>query len=197
MLRYALFMLLTLMAQNMILSHFRLFGSCPMVLPAVAVAVGMFEGATLGPLFSLIMGIFADMSFVEHTIFFALVLLPAVVRGSVRIPVLHKPALLCLYGHHACGAVHHGCASDAQDLGGRYMERAMLSTVIVQTLWSLPFSAVAYFPPTVDQVRERTCNAQQTCKTGQSCGACYPHPAALTVYLVALYKLQIIEGEAN
>ena len=73
-LRYALFMLLTLMAQNMILSHFRLFGSCPMVLPAVAVAVGMFEGATLGPLFSLIMGIFADMSFVEHTIFFALVL---------------------------------------------------------------------------------------------------------------------------
>ena len=49
MLRYALFMLLTLMAQNMILSHFRLFSSCPMVLPAVAVAVGMFEGATLRP----------------------------------------------------------------------------------------------------------------------------------------------------
>ena len=69
-LRYALFMLLTLMAQNMILSHFRLFGSCPMVLPAVAVAVGMFEGATLGPLFSLIMGIFADMAFIENTITF-------------------------------------------------------------------------------------------------------------------------------
>ena len=32
-------------------------------------------------------------------------------------------------------------------LAGDTWSEAMLSTVIVQTLWSLPFSAVAYFPP--------------------------------------------------
>ena len=71
-LRYALFMLLTLMFQNMVLSHIRPLGVCPLVLPAAAAAVGMFEGATFGPVFSLVMGYFADMSFVENRIFFLL-----------------------------------------------------------------------------------------------------------------------------
>ena len=65
-LRYLVFMFLCLMAQNMVFGHIRPFGVRPMLLPAVAAAVGMFEGATWGPLFSLLMGYFADMSFVEH-----------------------------------------------------------------------------------------------------------------------------------
>ena len=69
-----LFIFLTLMAQNMVFSHIRLFGVKPMLLPSAAAAVGMFEGATWGPLFSLVMGYFADMSFVEHRVFFLLVL---------------------------------------------------------------------------------------------------------------------------
>ena len=67
-------MLLTLMFQNMVLSHIRPLGVCPLILPAAAAAVGMFEGATFGPVFSLIMGYFADMSFVENRIFFLLLL---------------------------------------------------------------------------------------------------------------------------
>lgn len=47
-LSYALYMFLALVAQNMLFTQFRLFGTCPMVLPAVAVAVGMFQGATWG-----------------------------------------------------------------------------------------------------------------------------------------------------
>ena len=73
-LRYVLLMFLTLMAQNMVFSHIRPFGVCPLVLPAMAAAVGMFEGATWGPLLSMVMGYFADMSFVEHRVFFLLVL---------------------------------------------------------------------------------------------------------------------------
>ena len=37
-------------------------------LPAVAVAVGMFEGASWGGLFGLIMGIFTDMAYVENSL---------------------------------------------------------------------------------------------------------------------------------
>ena len=146
-LRYALFMLLTLMAQNMILSHFRLFGSCPMVLPAVAVAVGMFEGATLGPLFSLIMGIFADMSFVEHTIFFALVL-PALSFAAAFVSQFFiNRRFFAFMGITLAALFITAVLQMLKTLAGDTWSGAMLSTVIVQTLWSLPFSAVAYSPP--------------------------------------------------
>ena len=147
MLRYALFMLLTLMAQNMILSHFRLFGSCPMVLPAGAVAVGLFEGATLGPLFSLIMGIFADMSFVEHTIFFALVL-PALSFAAAFVSQFFiNRRFFAFMGITLAALFITAALQMLKTLAGDTWSGAMLSTVIVQTLWSLPFSAVAYFPP--------------------------------------------------
>lgn len=147
MLRYALFMLLTLMAQNMILSHFRLFDSCPMVLPAVAVAVGMFEGATLGPLFSLIMGIFADMSFVEHTIFFALVL-PALSFAAAFVSQFFiNRRFFAFMGITLAALFITAALQMLKTLAGDTWSGAMLSTIIVQTLWSMPFSAVAYFPP--------------------------------------------------
>lgn len=146
-LRYALFMLLTLMAQNMILSHFRLFGSCPMVLPAVAVAVGMFEGATLGPLFSLIMGIFADMSFVEHTIFFAMVL-PALSFAAAFVSQFFiNRRFFAFMGIMLAALFITAALQMLKTLAGDTWSGAMLSTIIVQTLWSMPFSAVAYFPP--------------------------------------------------
>ena len=146
-LRYALFMLLTLMAQNMILSHFRLFGSCPMVRPAVAVAVGMFEGATLGPLFSLIMGIFADMSFVEHTIFFALVL-PALSFAAAFVSQFFiNRRFFAFMGITLAALFITAVLQMLKTLAGDTWSGAMLSTIIVQTLWSMPFSAVAYFPP--------------------------------------------------
>jgi len=71
-LRYAIYLVVLLVMQNILFTQLRIFGVCPMFLPAAAVAMGMFEGATWGPLFSLLMGIFADMAFVENTIFFTL-----------------------------------------------------------------------------------------------------------------------------
>ena len=122
-LRYALFMFLSLLAQTMVLNRFRILGVCPMVLPAVAVAVGMFEGATWGSIFSLVMGIFADMAFVENTVTFTVLF----------------PALAALL---ATGLVQmlRTAAMDVFSL-------SMIPTVLLQTLWSLPFAVLAYLPP--------------------------------------------------
>ena len=73
-LKYLLFMFLSLICQNTIFTQLRLFGICPLLLPAVAVAVGMFEGPVFGAYFSLIMGIFGDMAFKEQDILFTTVL---------------------------------------------------------------------------------------------------------------------------
>ena len=118
-----------------------------MVLPAVAVAVGMFEGATLGPLFSLIMGIFADMSFVEHTIFFALVLPALSFTAAFVSQFFINRRFFAFMGITLAALFITAVLQMLKTLAGDTWSGAMLSTVIVQTLWSLPFSAVAYFPP--------------------------------------------------
>ena len=41
-LKYGLYMLLSLIAQEMVLGQFRVFGVAPLILPACAVAMGMF-----------------------------------------------------------------------------------------------------------------------------------------------------------
>ena len=72
-LRILLYLFLSLLVQTMLLSRLRIAGICPFALPAAAVAVGMFEGPVWGVLYSLLLGIFADMAFVENTVLFAVV----------------------------------------------------------------------------------------------------------------------------
>ena len=105
------------------------------------------EGATLGPLFSLIMGIFADMSFVEHTIFFALVL-PALSFAAAFVSQFFiNRRFFAFMGITLAALFITAVLQMLKTLAGDTWSGAMLSTIIVQTLWSLPFSAVAYFPP--------------------------------------------------
>ena len=145
-LRYALYMFLSLLAQTMVLNRVRILGVCPMVLPAVAVAAGMFEGATWGSLFSLVMGIFADMAFIENTVTFT-VLFPALAFVSGFISQFFINRRFFAFMGAALGALLitgvvqmlHTAAMDVFTTG-------MIRTVVFQTLWALPFLPLAYWP---------------------------------------------------
>ena len=146
-LRYVLLMFLTLMAQNMVFSHIRPFGVCPLLLPAMAAAVGMFEGATWGPLLSMAMGYFADMSFVEHRVFFLLVL-PAVSMLSAFLSQFFiNRRFFAFLGVALIALLITGTLQMLKTLAGDAWSSDMLFVVVFQTLWSLPFSALAYFLP--------------------------------------------------
>ena len=67
---YALYMLLVLVFQTMFLTQIRPLGVCCMFLPAAVVAVGMFEDPVPAAVFALILGVFADMAFVENVVLF-------------------------------------------------------------------------------------------------------------------------------
>ena len=135
--KYAAYLLLCLILQNIIFTQLRLFDVCPLVLPAVAVAMGMFEGAVWGPLFSLLLGIFADMAFVENTIFFTLVF-PAVSFAAAFVANFFINRRFFAY----MGAAAIGLLITA---AGQILKTSASDSF--QTLWSLPFAALVYLPP--------------------------------------------------
>lgn len=145
-LQYALYMFLSLVAQNMLFTELRPLGVCPMVLPAVAVAVGMFEGATWGAVFSLIMGIFADMAFIENTITFT-VLFPALsfVTGFVAQFFINRRFFAYMVAS-LFALIVTGVVQMLKTAALDTWSATMLVTVLLQTLWSLPFAVLAYYP---------------------------------------------------
>ncbi len=145
--RYGLYMLVLLILQNILFTQLRIFGVCPMILPAAAVAMGMFEGATWGPVFSLILGIFADMAFVENTVFFTLVF-PAVSFLTAFISNFFINRRFFAYmGAAALGLAVTAAGQALKTAAGDSFSPIMITTALLQTLWSLPFAALAYFPP--------------------------------------------------
>ena len=146
-LRYAVYMLVALIVQNILFTQLRIAGVCPMVLPAVAVAMGMFEGATWGPLFSLIMGIFADMAYVENTVLFT-ILFPAVsfAAGFIAQYFINK-RFFAYMGAAALALLATAVVQMLKTAAGDTFSTVMVKTVLLQALWSLPPAVLAYFAP--------------------------------------------------
>ena len=146
-LRYGIFILVTLTAQNMVLGSLRIIGVCPLVRPAAAAAMGMFEGATFGPIFSLIMGLFADMAFIENKIFFTL-LLPALSLASAFVSQFFiNRRFFAFMGVSLIVLLITGTLQMLKTLAADAFSVDMISVTVVQALWSLPFSALTYFMP--------------------------------------------------
>ena len=146
-LKYALYMFLTLITQNMLFTQIRPLGVCPLVLPAVAVAVGMFEGATFGAVFSLIMGFFADMAFIENTTTFT-ILFPALAFASGFVSQFFINRRFFAYmGAAFVGLLATGIVQMLKTSAMDAFAPVMLVTVFLQTLWSMPPAVLAYYPP--------------------------------------------------
>lgn len=146
-LRYLLFLFLSLVTQNMLFTKLRIFGVCPMVLPAVAVAVGMFEGASWGAIFSLIMGFFADMAYIETTVMFT-VLFPclAFASGFISQFFINRRFFAFMLAS-VCALFITAVVQALKTFAVDGWTMAAIPTVILQTVLSLPPAAVAYFPP--------------------------------------------------
>lgn len=146
-LRYGIYMLVLLLTQNILLTQLRILGVCPMFLPAAAVAMGMFEGATWGPLFSLLLGIFADMAFVENTVFFTLVFPVISFLAAFVSNFFINRRFFAYMGAAAVGLAITAAGQLLKTAAGDTFSTIMITTALLQTLWSLPFAALTYLLP--------------------------------------------------
>ena len=146
-LQYALYMLIILVCQNMLLSQLRIFGVCCMFLPAAVVAVSMYEGSVFSAVFAIILGIYGDMAFVENSMTFTIVFpVLSFAMGFISRFFINKQFLAYMIAAVlALAAV--AVVQMLKTLAGDVWSSSMLQTVILQVLWSIPPAAAVYFFP--------------------------------------------------
>jgi hypothetical protein len=146
-LRMLLYLFVSLLVQTMLLARMRIAGICPYALPAVAVAAGMFEGPAGGVLYGLLLGYFADMAFVENTVLFT-VLFPALAFATGFVSAFFINRRFVAYmGSALAGLLIVGLGQMLRTSAVDGFSSAMISTVLLQTLWALPLAALAYVLP--------------------------------------------------
>lgn|GEM_PF-716980 len=67
-LEYAVYLILAMLLQNLLFSRMSIFGVKGFILPAAAVAAGMYLGGVRGAVFGIFLGIFADLSYTDSTV---------------------------------------------------------------------------------------------------------------------------------
>lgn len=80
-LEYAVYMLIVLLLQSLLFSRLSFFGAKGFIIPAAAVAAGIYLGGVRGAVFGIVLGLLTDMSFSETTVLFT-VLFPIIGFGA-------------------------------------------------------------------------------------------------------------------
>ena len=143
---YAAILFGVLMVQNLLLARLPLFGVRPLFVPALMVAVGMFEGGLWGGVLGLIAGFFCDMDYAENLVLFT-ILFPRLGFGTGLLTErtvnrrFFSYCILCLAALRVTALFQ---AFEPVLFHGAGLFPA-LRVVLIQTLWSMPFSLPLYF----------------------------------------------------
>ncbi len=144
---YGLLLILLFIVQDLLLSHIRLFGVRPMLIPAAIVAIALFDGGVWGGSMGLLAGYFMDMGYAENLILFT-VLLPALgfFAGVLGKYLFHRGFLSYLLLFIAAMAVITFCQMFRFLFFTDTTAWPVWRTGILQVLWSIPWAVPVYFP---------------------------------------------------
>ena len=131
--------------QTMALPRMELLGAKPFFIPALAVAVGMFEGGVWGGLLGLLAGIGCDWSFSDSTVQF-LVLFAAFgfLSGLLSEFLINRSFFACMLLSVLALAVTALCQVIPLWIFRGADPKALFPVAGLQVLWSLPFAALSY-----------------------------------------------------
>ena len=145
-LRYALFLLILYILQGLIFSHFKIFGSVPMLFPMAVIGVSLFTGCTTGGVFGLFAGILCDISLNETAALFTITFtVIGLLVGALSESVITRSLIsYCILSLLALMLTAFFQMFSLLFFAGEGPE-LLVKTAIVQTLVSLIFLFPIYF----------------------------------------------------
>lgn len=144
---YALLLAVLFIVQDLILSHVAILGVRALLIPAAAVAVGLFDGGLWGGIVGLAAGFFCDMGFAENTVLFTVMFACiGFFSGVLGKYLLRKGFLSYIVLCAAALAIVTFCQMFRFLFFTDTDAAAVWRTGLIQLLWSLPWAVPVYFP---------------------------------------------------
>lgn len=146
-LTFAVYMLAAMFLQSVLFSRLSIIGVKGFILPAAAVAAGIYLGGVRGAVFGLFLGLFTDFAFTETTVLFTLLFPVIGFAGGVAADFYINKSFFAFMVFAAAAILLTGLVQllAAMVLSGAELLPGLL-TVLLQTLWSLPPAALLYLP---------------------------------------------------
>ena len=143
---YGLYLLGFLLLQNVVFSHIAPLGVRAMFMPALVVAVALFEGGYRGGLFGLAAGFACDLFFAGQTVLFTF-LFPVMAFGVGLLADFYLNRRFFTYAVLAVLALFLSAFAQLFGLLVYHGQNALAlwRTALLQTLWSVPFIFPAYY----------------------------------------------------
>ena len=139
--------LVVLGLQTLLFSRVRIFGVAPMFVPAVAVAIGLFEGGVWGGTLGLVTGVLCGLRYSGDVVLYAVLF---AVIGFLAGLLTQFYVNRCFVSYYALCVAAFVLTAFCQlfPLLAFYGAEpfALLRTALLQVLWSLPFPFLIYFP---------------------------------------------------
>jgi len=144
---YLAVVLVVLGLQNLLFARIRPLGVAAMFVPAVVVAIGMFEGGLWGAMFGLVTGVLCGMRYSGSLILFAVLFAAfGFFAGLLSKYFVNKR----FFSYYALCAAAFIVTAFCQMFRLLFLTDAallpLLRTGLLQVLWSLVFPVLIYFP---------------------------------------------------
>jgi len=142
---YLAVIIITVGFQTLVMSRISVFGAKAMIVPALVVAIGMFEGGVWGGMLGIVTGVLLDDALSSSAITFT-VLMPVVgfLSGFLSELCINRKLVPCIVLCAAAFLAAAVCQALPLWLSGVARISALLPVVGLQTLYSLPFAPPAF-----------------------------------------------------
>ena len=140
--------------QTMVLSRAEVLGAKPFFIPALAVAIGMFEGGVWGGVLGLLAGVACDWSFSGSTVLFMILFTVfGFLSGMLAEFFITRSFFACMLLSVLALAVTALCQVVPLWIFRGTAPEALFPVAGLQVLWSLPFAALSF--PVVKRIAGR------------------------------------------
>ena len=153
---YTICVIVTISLQNLLFSRIAFWGVHPYFVPCLVIAIGIFEGGIWGAVMGLITGYFCDMTLLDNTaLFMVLFALMGFASGFLTEFIINRRFFSFLVLVVAALLLTALCQIVPLWIFRSTPLGQLLPTLLLQTIFSIPFAIPAYFAVKAVSIRRK------------------------------------------